>query len=130
MSTHRRVEAHLLAGSSYAARWVHHEDDARARIDAAFRLLRETKDFPVEAIMPGSEADSALNALADHYTETDQSTKAVNCYRELRRQIMASNPDPQNDLVNAARISRLDDSLAALLRHVDRIEEAAALGAC
>ena len=123
----RRVEALLLAGSSYAARWIHHEDDARARIDAAFRLLRETKDYPAEAILPGSEADSAIRALADDYAETGQSIKAVDCYHELRRQIMASNPDPQNDLVNATRISRLDDSLAALLRRVGRTDEAAAL---
>ena len=123
----RRVEALLLASSSYAARWTRREDDARARIDAAFRLLRETKDYPAEAIMPGSEADSALNALADDYAETGHSIKAVDCYYELRRQIMASNPDPQNDLVNAARISRLDDSLAALLRRVGRTAAAAAL---
>lgn len=123
----RRVEALLLAGSSYAARCARREDDARARIDAAFRLLRETKDYPAEAIMPGSEADSALNALADDYAEMGQSIKAVDCYYELRRQIMASNPDPRNDLVNAARISRLDDSLAALLRRVGRTAAAAAL---
>jgi len=123
----RRVEALLLAGSSYAARWTHHEDDARARIDAAFRLLRETKDYPAEAILPGSEADSAISALADDYAETGQPIKAADCYHELRRQIMASNPDPQNDLVNATRISRLDDSLAALLRRLGRTEEAAAL---
>ena len=32
----RRVESLLLAGSSYAARWIHHEKDAKDRIDAAF----------------------------------------------------------------------------------------------
>jgi serine/threonine protein kinase len=123
----RRVEALLLAGSSYAARWLHRDNDARARIDAAFRLLRETKDYPTEAILPGSETDSAIRALADDYAETGQPDKAVETYQELLRQIIASNPDPQNDLVNAARISRLDDSLAGLLRRVGRTGEAAAL---
>ena len=33
---------------------------------------------------------------------------------------MKSNPDLQNDLLNAAQISRLDASLAALLRRVGR----------
>ena len=60
----RRLEASLLAASSYAARWLHREGDARARIDAAFRLLRDTQDYPAEIIKPGSEADNAARALA------------------------------------------------------------------
>jgi tetratricopeptide (TPR) repeat protein len=123
----RRDQAFLLAGSSYAARWIHREKDARERIDAAFRLLRETKDDPAEAIKPGSDADTAVRALADHYAETGQPKQAIDAYQELRRKIMASNPDPQNDLVNAAHISRLDASLGALLRRVGRTDEAVAL---
>jgi tRNA A-37 threonylcarbamoyl transferase component Bud32/tetratricopeptide (TPR) repeat protein len=122
-----REEASLLAGSSYAARWIHRGSDARDRIDEAFRLLREIKDYPVETIKPGSEADTTLRALADHYAETGQTNEALNSYQELRRKIMASNPDPQNDLVNAALISHLDTSLASLLRRVGRTAEAVTL---
>src|SRR5580658_10396693 len=68
----RRVETLLLAGSSYAARWIHHEKDAKDRIDAAFRLLNETKDYPAGSINAGSEADTAMRALADQYAETGQ----------------------------------------------------------
>lgn len=66
----RRLEALLLAGSSYAARWMHQESDARARIDAALRLLRDTGDYPSAVYKPGSEADAVLRALADDDAET------------------------------------------------------------
>ena len=90
----RRLEASLLAASSYAARWLHREGDARARIDAAFRLLRDTKDYPAEIIKPGSEADNAARALADHYAETGEPNQAIEAYRDLRGRIMKSNPRP------------------------------------
>jgi serine/threonine protein kinase len=123
----RRVEALLLAGSSYPARGMHRERDARERIESAFRLLRGTKDYPSETIKAGSEADTATRAQADDYAETGQPIKAIELYQELRRKIMASNPDPENDLLNAAHISRLDVSLAALLRRAGRTDEATTL---
>jgi hypothetical protein len=123
----RRQEASLLAASSYSARRLHREGDARDRIDAAFRLLRDTKDYPVEMIKPGSEADHAARALAGHYAETGDPGKAIELYRDLRGRIMKSNPDLQNDLLNAAQISQLDGALAALLRRVGRTDEAASL---
>jgi len=125
--TARRNEACLLASSSYAARRIHHEKEAKDRIEAAFRLLRETKDYPSEKIRPGSEADTAMRALADHYAQTRQPGKAVELYQELRRKIIASDPDLQNDLLNAAHVSQLDASLAALLRRVRRTDEAGTL---
>jgi serine/threonine protein kinase len=125
----RRVEALLLAGSSYAARWIHREKDARDRIDDAFRLLDETKDYPAESISAGSEADITMRALADHYAETGQREQALEIYQELFRKIMASNPDPQNDLLNAVYVSRLHTSLATLLRGMGKGDEAALLEA-
>ncbi|HET7149816.1 MAG TPA: serine/threonine-protein kinase [Candidatus Acidoferrum sp.] len=123
----RRVEALLLAGSSYPARWIHREQDARGRIDAAFRLLRESKNYPADTIKPGSEADTAMRALADNFAETGQPDKAIEVYQQLRSKILASNPDSQNDLLNAAYVSRLDASLAALLHRVGRTDEAVTL---
>ena len=125
----RRAEALLLAGSSYAARWTHHEKDAKDRIEAAFRLLKETKEYPAPAITAGSEADTAMRALADHYAETGQPRQALEIYQDLFRKIMASNPDPQNDLVNAAHVSRLNTSLAKLLRRVGKGNDAIPLEA-
>lgn len=123
----RRQEASLLAASSYPARWLHREGDARDRIEAAFRLLRDTKDYPAEIVRPGSEADITARALADHYAETGEPDHAIVAYQDLRSRIMKSNPDLQNDLLNAAQISRLDSALAALLRRVGRTDEAASL---
>ena len=74
------------------------------------------KDYPAESISAGSEADTAMRALADHYAETGQPQQALEIYQELFRKIMASNPDPQNDLLNAVYVSRLYTSLAMLLR--------------
>jgi tetratricopeptide (TPR) repeat protein len=116
----RRTEALLLAGSSYALRSIHREKDARERIDVAFGLLKETKEYPSETIAAGREADTVMRALADHYAETGRPAQALNVYQEL----MASNPDPQNDLLNAAYVSRLHGSLALLLRRTGRIDEA------
>ncbi|HXA05309.1 MAG TPA: hypothetical protein VNY30_10745 [Bryobacteraceae bacterium] len=121
----RRQEAALLAASSYAARWLHREGDARHRIEAAFRLLRETKDYPFETIKLGSEADATLRALADHYAETSEPNQALEAYQDMRGKILKSNPDAQNDLLNAAQRSRLDAILAGLLRRAGRSEGAA-----
>jgi serine/threonine protein kinase len=125
----RRLEALLLAGSSYAARWMHRESDAKARIDAAFRLLGDTGDDPAAVLKPGSEADAALRALADDDGETGLLDKAIRTYRELRRGLLASNPGPRSDLVNAVSLTRLDASLAVLLRRAGGADEAAALEA-
>ena len=106
---------------------LHREGDARHRIEAAFRLLRETEDSPAETIKLGSEADATLRALADQYAESGDPNQALEAYQDLRGKILKSNPDAQNDLLNAAQLSRLDATLAGLLRRAGRSEEATAL---
>jgi serine/threonine protein kinase len=125
----RRLEVLLLAGSSYAARWMHRENDARTRIEAAFRLLHDLGDYPAAVLKPGSEADIAVRALADHDAETGRLDQAIRSYQELRRDVLASNPDPRSDLLNAVSLSALDMSLAALLRRAGAADQAAALKA-
>jgi tetratricopeptide (TPR) repeat protein len=127
--TARRVEALLLAGSSYAARSMHREGEAMARIEAALRLLRETGDYPAAILRPGSEADIAMRALADHDAETGRLDQAIHSYQELRRALLASDPDPRNDLLNATSLTALDASLATLLRRAGETDRAAALEA-
>ena len=112
----RRLEVLLLAGSSYAARRMHPESDAAARIEAAFRRLRDIGDYPAAVLKPGGEADITLRALADHDAETGHLDEAIRKYQELRRGLLASNPNPRGDLLNAISLTRLDASLAALLR--------------
>ena len=123
----RRLEALLLAGSSYPVRWMHRESDAMARIEAALRLLRGTGDYPDAVLKPGSEADIAVRALADNDAETGRLNQAIRRYQELRRGLLASGPDARSDLVNAVSLTALDASLAALLRRAGAADQAAVL---
>ncbi len=121
----RRDEAVLLAGSSYALRRLHQENEAGQRIERAFSLLRETKDYPAQKITLDSEADIAMRALADHYAETGQFEKAAQAYRELLAKVMASNPDPWNDLEDAYHLSSHYAALAAILGRAGLADDAA-----
>jgi tetratricopeptide (TPR) repeat protein/predicted Ser/Thr protein kinase len=121
----KRDEAVLLAGSSYILRRLRRENDARQRIESAFALLRETKDYPAERITLSSEPDIAMRASADQYAETGQLEKAARAYRELLAKILASNPDPRNDLEDAYHLSGHYAAFAAILRRIGRAGEAA-----
>jgi hypothetical protein len=61
-----------------------------------------------------------MRALADHYAETGQPEQALEIYQELCSKIMASNPDPQNDLLNSIYISRTPYFAPMLLRRMGR----------
>lgn len=120
----RRGEAELLASSSYALRGLNRTAEARDRIERAFRLLRETKDYPAERIVLGSEADMVNRALADHHAGTGQPERGVELYQVLLDKILASKPDPEHDLRHAVQLSRLYDSLGAAHRRSGRPQEA------
>ncbi|HTM50134.1 MAG TPA: protein kinase [Bryobacteraceae bacterium] len=126
----RRGEAEMLAYSSYALRRLNLAREAETRIARAFQLLRQTKDYPAARIKPGSEADAALRALADHHAATGRPERAAEVYRELLEKILASNPDPRNDLPNAAILSRTYEGLGAAYRRnrqTDKAEEQSTL---
>ena len=125
----RRMEALLLAGSSYAARALHRESDAKDRIDAAFRLLEQTGDYPAAKVQPGSEAYTVLEALADHDAETGQPSQAIELYERLRKQFEACDSCAERDLLAAADLSRAEASLAATLHRMGSREKAAAVEA-
>ena len=116
--------ADLLAGSSYAARWVGRETEARQRIDEAFEFLRDAGQFPADAVEPMSRADHVLRAAADDYSETGETDKAIAAYQELLTRLMASKPDLENDLRDATCISRTWTALANLLRRAGQTAEA------
>ncbi len=123
----RRDRAEMLALSSYALRGLGRNDEAGKRIEEAVRLLRETKDYPAEKIVPGEAVDHVLRALADHQAETGQPAKAAETYQELLAKIMASNPDPEHDLRTAPPISSGYATLAGIYRRLGRESDAAAL---
>jgi hypothetical protein len=103
-------------------------DDARRRIDAAFDLLRELRQYPADALEPSSEAESALRALADHLAETSAPEKAVAAYEELIQKLTAwSGLRPSDDLRDGITMAQLWGALADLYRRIGRPGDAAAL---
>jgi serine/threonine protein kinase len=112
----RRDRAVLLARSSYPLRRLHRPSEAKARIDAAFAVLKETKDFPVEQVRLGSHAYTAVCALADHEAETGDPRLALRMYQQLLDKVMATKPDPLGDLRDAPKLSRIYTALSALYR--------------
>jgi tetratricopeptide (TPR) repeat protein len=125
----RRAEAGMLAGSSYALRRLNRAGEARNRIEAALRMLRETKDYPADRIDTDSEVEPALRALADHFADTGEPLRAAAVYQELLDLIMAAKPDLGNDLRRAAKLSRIYEALAALHRRNHQPEKADAVAA-
>jgi tetratricopeptide (TPR) repeat protein len=125
----RRMEALLLAGSSYAARRLGRESDARVRIEGAFDVLRKIGDYPAAKIEPRREVFAAMRAQADDDAETGASERAIATEQELRGAIGASKFKADEDLPLAAALSQLDESLAGTLRHAGRNGEAAAVEA-
>jgi tetratricopeptide (TPR) repeat protein len=125
----RRAESLLLAGSSYALRALHRSAEAQQRIDQAFSLLRETKDYPADRIDPDNEVDAALRAFGDNLAEIGQPQRAAEVYQELLDKIVAFKPDPQNDLKHATKLSRTYEALASLDRRNGHAEDAATLEA-
>jgi tetratricopeptide (TPR) repeat protein len=126
----RRGEAEILAGSSYALRRLNRVAEAKERIETAFRLLRETNDYPADRIDPHTAAYEALLALGDHLSETGTPQQAVEVYENLIGNIMASKPGARNDLRHAVALSQMYESLAPLHRRNgrrDRGEELFAL---
>jgi tetratricopeptide (TPR) repeat protein/predicted Ser/Thr protein kinase len=125
----RRGEAQLLAASSYPLRRVNRVNEARLQIDNALQILRETKDYPADRIELDDELDTVLRGWADHLAETGQPQRAAEVYQELLDKIMASHPDPQNDLRNATSLAHIYETLAALHLRNGRAEPAQAMSA-
>jgi serine/threonine protein kinase len=128
-SSTQREEAELLAASSYPVRWMGSTAKAQQRIDRAFQLLGDTHKYPADKIEPMSDAYHALQAQADHYSETGQTQKAIDMYQQLLEKLVAWGSKPDDDLRDATCISRTWTALASLLRRVGRTDEAARLEA-
>jgi serine/threonine protein kinase len=121
--------ADLLAGSSYALRWLGRDEDARRRIEEAFQLLRDAHQYPADAVEPMSRSDHVIRAEADDYAETGETAKAIEAYQALLDKLMAWKPDPLNDLRDATCLSRTWTALANLLHRNGRKDEALQLEA-
>jgi serine/threonine-protein kinase len=128
-SSTQQDEAELLAASSYPLRWTGNTAEAQQRIDRAFQLLGEAHIYPADRIEPMSDVYHALQAQADHYSETGHPQQAIDVYQQLLGKLMAWGPKPDDDLRDATCMSRTWTALADLLRRLGRTEEAARLEA-
>jgi hypothetical protein len=112
----RRDEVRALSGSTYPLRQLGKPDEARKRLDLALSRLNELKLYPADRIVPDSEPDKALRALAAHEAETGNIGKAVEIYEELHSKLMASETKPESDLADAVNLSNLYDLISSLHR--------------
>lgn len=120
----RSDEAELLAASSYPARWTGRDKEAKQRIVRALELLSQTGQHASNKVEPMSDTYDALRAQADGYAETGQVDQAIAAYRQLLDRLMAWKPDLENDLRDAACVSRTWAALAKLLVRTGHTEEA------
>jgi serine/threonine protein kinase len=109
-----RDEALTLARSSYALRRLGRTSEAGARIDAAVALLRQTKDYPAATVTLGHEPETVLRALADQQAATGHTAQALAMLRELVDRVLASKPEPEDDIQQAIGLSRIYLALARL----------------
>ncbi len=111
-----RDRAELLAMSSYALSALHRDSEARRRIEDAFAIFKETKDYPAGSIRTESGVLTALRALADNQADQGDPRAAIETYRDLLEKVMASKPDPANDLHDACKLAGIYQSMADLYR--------------
>ena len=123
----RRDHAQLLANSSYSLRRLHRDAEARERIDMAFAILKDTKDYPAERISLGSYDYAVMCAFADHEADTGNPRHALRIYQELVGKVMATRPKPQDILADAIRLGHVYAAMARLERRSARFGLASAL---
>jgi serine/threonine-protein kinase len=124
--TARRDRAQLLAASAEALLALQRLPEAGRRIDESLAIFRATHDYPAERIGTDSGVVTALRALADYDAARGDTGSAIAIAEGLLERVMASRPDPLNDLPDATRLSTLYRSLLALYRRRGDREKAEA----
>lgn len=109
-----RDRAVLLANSSYALRKVGRALEASRRIEDAIAILKLTHDYPAEKAALGTEVFTVMRARADDIAAKGDVRGALAMYEELRREMIASKPDPSNDLRDATQLSGFYTALGGL----------------
>jgi tetratricopeptide (TPR) repeat protein len=123
----RRDRAALVANSSYPLRRLHRNAEAKARLESALAILKETNDYPAERIRLDSHAEAMATALADHEAATGNPRRGLEIYDDLLRRIMAWGAKPEVNLPDATSISRIYRVMASLYRRPGANDRAAAL---
>jgi serine/threonine-protein kinase len=122
----RRQEAVLLANSSYPLRALANGAEARKRIERAAALLTEAKALPAKPLTIQSEAYTIIRARADQEAADGRPAVALQSYQQLLESVVHSDPDPLDDLRNAAKLSDFYLGFAELCRRAG--DEARAAG--
>jgi len=120
-------EAACLAASSHVLLRLHRLPEAKQRIDAAFVRLREAGRYPAEQVDIKGAAEQSIHAMAEYQEALGQWERAAATYQELLDKVMASKPDPRNDLAHANILTRLYAALASLYRRTGRPAQAVVL---
>jgi hypothetical protein len=125
----RRDHAQLLANSSYPLRHLHRDAEAKARISAAFDILKELKDYPADRIRLGSYGFAIVRAQADYEAGAGNIARSLELYNELLPRVLATKPQPQLMLADAVTLSDLYTKMAALNRRTGHGDRAFSLDA-
>lgn len=120
----RRMEARLLAHSVYPLLDLQRPREAADRVAVALAILRETKDYPAPEVGVGSEPSDVLLAEADEQAASGHPDQALLTCRDLLQRVLAAKPDPESDLMQAAAISQIYETLANVARRVGSASEA------
>ncbi len=123
----QRSRAELLARSSYPLRRLGRASEARTRIDTAFAILRDTKDYPAPKITPDSQAWTVVCALADYQETSGDLRLAIGTYEQLLESVTATKQDATGDLRDAPKISRMYEDLSDLYTRIGDKTKAAAV---
>ena len=123
----RRNEARSLAATATLLQRKGHLNEARKRLEGARLRLEELKLYPAETVKAGSEAEEFLMALAEfQVTSGDIAAGLANC-ETLLGIASAGDLAPEQDLADAAEVSYLYATVAAIKRRAGKAESAAAL---
>ncbi len=111
-----RNEAETLAASVYPLLRLGRRVEARNRLDRAFGRLSTLKQYPAPKIELGSAAEETMRALVEYEAAEGRVKHGAALYEELLRQVLASHPQPETNLEDAAELSNLYGGAAHLER--------------
>jgi tetratricopeptide (TPR) repeat protein/predicted Ser/Thr protein kinase len=118
-----------LAGSSDPLVKLGRLDEARRRLDLAFQRLKEDKIYPSKEVELGADGDMTLRALAEFEAATGNVEGGLQTYRTLLDKLIASKPEPEKNLADAADLSDVYTAIATLYRRANHPSEAGELDA-
>ena len=125
----RRLEVQVLLRSSYPLLQLGRSREARERLDGALARLQDLKLHPADRIELGSELDETLRAVADYEATTGNLARAIEINSTLLDKLVSAETKAEQNLADAARLSRLYTSLADFLRRAGHIEPASTFDA-